>query len=95
MVQCIYTVATGRPPGFAGTDRMIRHREDEMAHTAYAGDTTTDTAAFGKRVSEGAKRVFAALIRAREREAMNRIQIYLGAIGHPYTLEHGRIKDAR
>jgi hypothetical protein len=66
-----------------------------MAHTAYAGDTTTDTQDFGMRVTGAVKRVFAALIRAREREAMHRAQVYLGAIGHPYTLEDGRIKDVR
>lgn len=66
-----------------------------MAHTAYAGETTTDTHAFGTRVAGAAKRVFAALIRAREREAMTRVENYLRASGHPCTLENGRFKDAR
>jgi hypothetical protein len=91
----IYRCDRTRARDFPSPGAKHEHREDEMAHTAYAGDTATTTQDFGARVAGGVKRVFAALIRAREREAMTRIQAHLDATNHPYTIENGRIRGAR
>lgn len=64
-----------------------------MANSAYA--TETGSQDLGTRVTAAAKRVFAAFVRSREREAMMRVQSHLTAAGHPLKLENGHIKTAR